>query len=95
MVLCAIGQSPNPILSQTTPELMATRWGTLVVDDQQRTSMKGVFAAGDLATGDATVILAMGGGRAAADAMDRYIMQNEAWPSQDIFKQILAKGGSH
>jgi NADPH-dependent glutamate synthase beta subunit-like oxidoreductase len=74
---------------------MGMKWGTAVVDEQQRTSMRGVFAAGDLATGDATVILAMGGGRVAADAMDRYIMQNEPWPSQDTFKQILSQSGGH
>lgn len=86
-VFVAIGQSPNPIVPQTTPELKTTRWGTIVVDECQRTSMKGVFAAGDIATGDATVILAMGGGKVAAEAIDRYLMENESWPAPEVFDQ--------
>jgi glutamate synthase (NADPH/NADH) small chain len=92
-VLVAIGQSPNPILAQTTPELIFTRWGTCITDELQRTSMKGVFAGGDLATGDATVILAMGGGKVAAEGIDNYLMKNEPWPPQEKFKQLLAQGG--
>ncbi|HDP97195.1 MAG TPA: NADPH-dependent glutamate synthase [Euryarchaeota archaeon] len=86
-VLIAIGQSPNPIVPQTTPEIKTTKWGTIVVDDWQRTSMKGVFAAGDIATGDATVILAMGGGKRAAEAMDRYLSENEDWPAPETWEQ--------
>jgi len=82
-VLIAIGQSPNPILSQATPELKTTKWGTIVVDEWQRTAMKGVFAAGDIVTGDATVILAMGGGKRAAEAIDRYLTEDEPWPSSE------------
>jgi glutamate synthase (NADPH/NADH) small chain len=93
LVLVAIGQSPNPIIAQTTPELLFTKHGTVVNDEWQRTSMKGVFAGGDLATGDATVILAMGGGKRAAEAIDNYLMKNEPWPPMDKFKQLLAMGG--
>ncbi|MEM4263014.1 MAG: FAD-dependent oxidoreductase, partial [Thermoplasmata archaeon] len=84
----AIGQSPNPIVPQTTPQLLTTKHGTIVVDEWQRTSMKGVFAAGDIATGDATVILAMGGGKRAAEAIDRYLTQKEPWPAPEVFERL-------
>jgi glutamate synthase (NADPH/NADH) small chain len=95
MVLVAIGQSPNPIVPKFTPELLTTRWGTIVVDEQQRTSMKGVFAAGDIATGDATVILAMGGARKAAEAIDRYLMQHEKWPPPETFVLMKTRQEGH
>ncbi|MGQ9678052.1 MAG: NADPH-dependent glutamate synthase [bacterium] len=73
-VVVAIGNSPNPLIPQTTPGLETTRWGTLVADSATgKTTKRGVFAGGDIVTGAATVILAMGAGRVAARAMDDYL----------------------
>jgi glutamate synthase (NADPH/NADH) small chain len=73
-VVVAIGNSPNPLIPQTTPGLETTKRGTLVADPKTgRTTKKGVFAGGDIVTGAATVILAMGAGRIAARSMDEYL----------------------
>jgi glutamate synthase (NADPH/NADH) small chain len=72
-VIVAIGNAPNPLIKQTTPELETTDWGTLVVDDDGRTSIKEVFAGGDIVIGAATVILAMGHGRRAAASINRQL----------------------
>ena len=73
-VIVAIGNKPNPLVPRTTPELQTTKWGTLVADAQtMQTSMPGVFAGGDIVSGAATVILAMGQGRIAARAIDAYL----------------------
>lgn len=73
-VIMAIGQGPNPLVPQTTPDLVTNKWGNIVADDQTgATSMKGVYAGGDVVTGAATVILAMGAGKAASDAIDEYL----------------------
>jgi glutamate synthase (NADPH/NADH) small chain len=73
-VVIAIGNSPNPLIPQTTSGLEVSRRGTIVVDPETgRTSKKGVFAGGDIVTGAATVILAMGAGRIAARSMDEYL----------------------
>ena len=74
VVIVAAGNSPNPILRRTAPDLRHTRWGTIEVDpDTGRTSKRGVFAGGDIVTGGATVILAMGAGRTAAAAIEQYL----------------------
>ena len=74
IVVVAIGQSPNPLIPQSTPGLEVGKWGNVVADEETgKTSMKGVFAGGDIVTGEATVILAMGAGRKAATAMDEYL----------------------
>lgn len=74
-VVVAIGNSPNPILTKATPDLEVTKWGTLKIDaDTGATSKSGVYAGGDIVSGAATVILAMGAGRTAAAAMHRYMM---------------------
>ncbi len=73
-VVVAIGNSPNPLIPQTTPGLETTRWGTIVIDPMTgRTTKKGVFAGGDIVTGAATVILAMGAGRVAAQSIEEYL----------------------
>ena len=75
--IVAIGNSPNPIIPETTPDLEVTRKGTIVVDPETgKTSIDRVWAGGDIVTGAATVILAMGAGRKAAIAMHEYLMTN-------------------
>jgi len=72
-VVMAIGQGPNPLLLEATEGLELNRWGNIVADDSGQTSLKGVFAGGDIVTGAATVILAMGAGKIAAKSMDEYL----------------------
>ncbi len=72
-VVIAIGQTPNPLIKQTTPDLETQKWGGIVADENGKTSKEGVFAGGDAVTGAATVILAMGAGKKAAAAIDEYI----------------------
>lgn len=72
-VIMALGTSPNPLISRTTEGLETTRRGCIAADEDGATSRPGVFAGGDAVTGAATVILAMGAGRKAAAAIDRYI----------------------
>lgn len=73
-VIIAIGQSPNPLIPQTTPELEVESWGGIIVDEETgKTNMEGVYAGGDAVTGAATVILAMGAGKTAASAIDEYL----------------------
>lgn len=77
--IVAIGQSPNPILRRTMPELRFSSSGTVEVDPETyETSIPGVFAAGDIISGGSTVIDAMGGGRKAAQSIDRYLKQTAA-----------------
>ena len=73
-VVVAIGQSPNPLIKNTTPDLETQRWGGIVADEETGlTSKEGVYAGGDAVTGAATVILAMGAGKKAAEAIDKYL----------------------
>ncbi|NSW82869.1 MAG: NADPH-dependent glutamate synthase [Syntrophothermus sp.] len=73
-VIMAIGQGPNPLIQQTTPNLKTNKRGNIVVDETTgQTSIPGVFAGGDIVTGAATVILAMGAGKRAARAIHEYI----------------------
>ena len=81
-VVISIGQGPNPILVQDCPDLKRhEKKGTILVDEEtMQSSFPDVFAGGDIVTGGATVILAMGAGRKAADAMHRYLMTGSAKP---------------
>jgi glutamate synthase (NADPH) small chain len=73
-VVMAIGQGANPLLTGTTPGLELTKWGNISTDPESgKTSKKGVFAGGDIVTGAATVILAMGAGKKAAMAIHEYL----------------------
>ena len=73
-VIMSIGTSPNPLIKSTTKGLETQRWGGIIADETTgSTSLPGVYAGGDAVTGAATVILAMGAGKAAAEAMDTYI----------------------
>ena len=72
-VIMALGTSPNPLIKSTTEGLDTQRWGGIITDEDGLTSCEGIYAGGDAVTGAATVILAMGAGKKAAAAMDRYI----------------------
>ncbi len=72
-VVVAIGQSPNPLIQATTEGLKTGRHGTIDANSDGQTSRIGIFAGGDIVTGAATVILAMGAGRKSAGAIDRYL----------------------
>jgi len=72
-VIMAIGNGANPLIGQTTPGLKLNKWGNIIVDDNCRTSLEGVYAGGDIVLGAATVILAMGQGRTAAVAINEYL----------------------
>ena len=74
-VVMAIGQGPNPLIHQTTPDLEVNKRGNIVADENGATSMPGVYAGGDIVTGAATVISAMGAGKKAAAAIDEYLMK--------------------
>ena len=74
-VVVAVGQGPNPLLPFYTPNLKTTPKGHLLVDEEGATSIPGVFAGGDIIPGEATVIDAMGHGKRAARAIDRYLRQ--------------------
>lgn len=73
VVVMSLGTSPNPLIASTTPGLDTNRWHCLVADENGATTRPGVFAGGDVVTGAATVILAMGAGRKAAEAIDKYL----------------------
>ncbi len=78
VVIVAIGQGPNPILTKSTENLKLRKSGNIEADPETgKTSRKGVFAGGDIVTGAATVILAMGAGRKAAAAIDEYLKTGE------------------
>ena len=73
-VVISIGTSPNPLIKNNTPGLKTNDWGGLIVDKETGlTSKEGVFAGGDVVTGSATVILAMGAGKTASEAIDHYL----------------------
>lgn len=77
-VIIAIGTGPNPLITSTTSGLETEKWGGIVTDTDGLTSRPGVYAGGDAVTGSATVILAMGAGKAAAKAIDEYIKSKNA-----------------
>lgn len=72
-VIMAIGTSPNPLIKSTTKGLETEKWGGIIVNEDGLTSREGVYAGGDAVTGAATVILAMGAGKTAANAIDQYL----------------------
>jgi len=79
VVIVAIGNASNPLVPTTTPDLAVNKWGNIVAaEDTLKTSKKGVFAGGDIVLGAATVILAMGQGRKAAQAINEYL-KTGAW----------------
>ena len=73
-LVMGIGQGPNPVVTKSTKGLELNRWGNIVVDEESMmTSIPGVFAGGDIVTGAATVILAMGAGKKASAGIDAYL----------------------
>jgi rubrerythrin len=92
-VIVALGTKANPVIPQSTPGLQLNKWGNIAADDgkpesTQATSIPGVFAGGDIVTGGATVILAMGAGRRAARAIATYLTNGKKWPvtADDVAK---------
>ena len=78
-VIMALGTSPNPLIASTTPGLETNKRRCIVAEEEfGQTSKEGVFAGGDAVTGAATVILAMGAGKAAAKGIDAYIKGKES-----------------
>ena len=77
-VIIAIGNGANPLIRQTTPDMEFNKWGNIIVDENCKTSMEGIYAGGDIVLGAATIILAMGQGRIAAAAMNDYLAQKKA-----------------
>jgi NADPH-dependent glutamate synthase beta subunit-like oxidoreductase len=96
----ALGTKANPIVTQSTPGLGLNKWGYIVADPQtQATTLPGVFAGGDIVTGAATVILAMGAGRRAARAIGAYLQGGkQTWPvtqaDADAFAPPVPVGAS-
>ncbi len=76
-LIIAIGNTANPLIRQTTPGLEFNKWGNIVVDENCKTSLEGVYAGGDIVLGAATVILAMGQGRIAAAAINDYLAKKK------------------
>ncbi len=75
VVVISVGNDPNPIIPRTTPDLEISKWGTIVTDRSTgKTSKEGVYAGGDIATGAATVIAAMGAGKIAAKSIHKQVM---------------------
>jgi glutamate synthase (NADPH/NADH) small chain len=78
VAVIAIGTTANPIVQSTTPGLETNKRGYIQASEEtQRTTRKGVFAGGDIVTGAATVILAMGAGRRAANSIHEYLTAGE------------------
>ena len=76
-VIMSLGTSPNPLIKSTTSGLETQRWGGIIVNEDGLTSKTGVYAGGDAVTGAATVILAMGAGKTAAEAIDKYLQSKQ------------------
>jgi len=75
LAIVAVGAGANPLLTKSDPQIKLTKWGYIVADpDTGKTTKKGVWAGGDIVTGSATVILAMGAGRKAANSIHNYLM---------------------
>ena len=88
MAVIAIGNGSNPIIQKTTPDLNFNKWGNIQVNEEtMQTSKEGVFAGGDIVTGGATVILAMGAGRKAASAIDAYLMKTESPVKEEVITE--------
>ncbi len=74
-VIIAIGNNSNPLISQTCPDIKVNKWGNIIVDENQKTSVDRIYAGGDIVLGAATVILAMGEGRRAAASINKLLSE--------------------
>ncbi len=80
VAIIGVGTTANPLIQSTTPDLKTNKRNYIVADSEtMRTSKRGVFAGGDIVTGGATVILAMGAGRKAARSIHDYLVSDGAW----------------
>jgi glutamate synthase (NADPH/NADH) small chain len=93
-VIMALGTRPNPMVFTDAGGLERTRWGTVVADeDTGRTTREGVWAGGDIVTGAATVISAMGAGKRAAADIDRYLRgETTTWEPEPEPEEEAAEG---
>ena len=73
LAVISVGSGANPLLTKTTDGLKLNKWGNIIADEEGKTSKRGVWAGGDIVTGAATVILAMGAGRLASNSMHKYL----------------------
>ena len=73
MIIVAVGTRANPVLTKSIPELNINKWGYIETNDEGQTNIENIFAGGDIVTGSATVISAMGAGKKAAKAMDEFL----------------------
>jgi glutamate synthase (NADPH/NADH) small chain len=74
VAVIAVGTGANPLVQSTTPDMETNKWGYIVADQETlRTTKRGVFAGGDIVSGSATVILAMGAGRSAAKSIHEFL----------------------
>ena len=71
--IISIGSNSNPLLTSTYPQIKLNKWGNIIIDENGKTSVDGIYAGGDIVTGSATVISAMGAGRKAAKAIHEYL----------------------
>ncbi|MCK4281857.1 MAG: FAD-dependent oxidoreductase, partial [Candidatus Lokiarchaeota archaeon] len=74
-IIIAIGTKANPILTNSIPELKLNKWGYIETGEHGKTNLEGVYAGGDIVTGSATVISAMGAGKRAAAEIDSYLTE--------------------
>ena len=88
--IIAIGQNPNPLIPQTMKGLKIEKWGNIATDEDGRTNIPGLFAGGDIATGAATVILAMGAGKRAARTMNDYMISKKLKNTIHKRQKVLA-----
>ncbi len=72
-VIVAIGNESNPLIKKTSPQIETNKWGNIIVNEKGQTSVKGIYAGGDIVSGAATVIQAMGQGRLAAQSIHEYL----------------------
>ncbi len=88
-VIVAIGRTPNPIIQSVTPGLQTTRHGTIAADPETgKTSLEGVYTGGDIMTGEATVISAMGSGKKAAKAIHEYLIEKAKTRNQPLVCEL-------